>query len=329
MAYTPATNLTTTVGFDHLATVYYERTGLDILRKKTIMSMLADPSVQALPQGNGKTVQMFRMGQFASSTTPKTEGTVGTGLSMSSATISATVAQYADFLTFSDMLVDTAINPMVESGVTELSYRAALMVDDIIKAEVDSAATSVALLDSFFSVKDLAHVATLFQGVDAQPFSNGVFPCIAHPYVTFDLINDPAMGGFLSLVTPDSSAQGADRLNSREDRGFVLQKHGVAVHESTNVTVNAAATPDTHNIYYAANQGLGIIDLAGRGPSRVQDPKTQRFNIAVGNSLGPDKADPEGVIRSFASFNFVFVAKALDGGTRLKKTAATSSIIST
>lgn len=328
MAYTPATNTTATSGISHLATVYYERTGLDVLRKKTIMSMLADPSVRALPQNNGKTVQMYRYSSFSSNTSTKTEGTVGSGLSLSTNTISATVAQYADFLTFSDMLVDTAIDPIVENGVKELSYRAALSTDDIIKAEVDSAATSVSLLDTYFSVKDLAHVATLFQGVDAQPFSNGVFPCIAHPYVTFDLVNDPAMGGFLSMVTPDASAQGADRLNSREDRGFVLQKHGVSVYESTNVTVDATATPDTHNIYYAANEGLGIIDLAGRGPSRVMDPKKQQFSVNVSRSLGSDKADPEGVIRAFASYNFVFVAKALDGGTRLKKTAAISSIIS-
>ncbi len=329
MAYTPATNTTGNSGFNHLATVYYERTGLDVLRKKTIFSMLADPSVRPIPLNNGKTVQMYRYNKFGANTTAKSpEGAVGTGLELGTTTVSATVAQYTDFLTFSDLLVDTAIDPSVANGVTELSYRAALSTDDIIKAEVNSAAGSLSLLDSYFSVKDLANVATRFQGVDAQPMSNGVFPCIAHPYVTFDLVNDPAAGGFIDLVKGDPSTQGADRLNSREDRGFVMTKHSVSVHESTNVTVTDV-TPDLHRIYFAANQGLGIIDLAGRGPARVMDPKTQQFRINVSNSSGTDKADPEGVIRAWASYNFTFVAKALDTNVRLKYIDAESSIIST
>jgi len=325
--YQPATNTTGTSSLNHLATVYYERTGLHVRRKITRMAMLADPMV--LPKRNGKTIQFYRYGTLSSSTTQKTEGQVGSGLQLTTSTLSATVGQYADFITVSDLLEDTALDPIVQNAVMELSYRAALVVDDVLKAEVDSASTSTSLIGSYFSVADLAQVSSRFQGSDVPPMSDGTYKCIAHPFVTYDLKNDPQAGGFVDLVKHDANTPGANRLVSIEDRGFVLQRHGVQVFESTNVTVDSSATPDTHRIYFSGMQGLAKVDLAGRGPNTVTNPAQERMPISVIRE-GKSKADPEGVISAAVSYNFVFVAKALTGGgTRLRHIDAESSIIST
>jgi hypothetical protein len=40
-----------------------------------------------------------------------------------------TVNQYFDYMSFSDMIVETAIDPIVENSAAELGYRAALTVN--------------------------------------------------------------------------------------------------------------------------------------------------------------------------------------------------------
>lgn len=328
MAYQPAGNLTTTSTLTHLATVYYDRTALDQLRTKYMFRKGVDEKV--LPKSNGKTIQWYRYSTLGANTTPKVEGTVGTSLQLTSTTVSATISQYADYISFSDLLTETAIDDVVDQGVQELSARAGLTVDNLIKAEIDSAAASIdeSLVGSYFSAADCAKIHAKFAGVNVRPKGDS-FPCLAHPYVTYDFLNDPAVGGFQDIVKQDSGARGNSRLFDREDRGFVAKIHGVEVWESTNVTVNTGASPDTHRIYFFGAGGVGAVDLAGAGPSRITDPQNERFKINVVRP-GLSAADPEGVIAAYASYNFKFVAKILDSTTyRIKKIDATSSIIPT
>ena len=327
MAYQPASNTTSTATLAHLASVYYNREALDTLRTKFLFWQ--GVSNKEIPQRNGKTVQFFRFGTFGANTTAKTEGQVGTGLSLTTTTVSATVSQYADFLSFSDMLVDTAINDIVAGGVRELGYRAGLTADNLIKAEVDSAAGSIdiALLGTYLSAKDVARASYTLQGTNVRPItSDGYFTALAHPYVTYDLINDPQASGFQDLVKHDASSRGNSRLFTREDRGMVAELHGVRVFESTNVT-QVAGSPNKWRVYYFGEGGVGAIDLAGRGPSRVMDPQNEQFRVNVIRP-GLSAADPEGVVRAFASYNFVFVAKLLDSTNyRIRKNDAPSSIV--
>lgn len=327
--YQPAGNTTGTSTLTHLATVYYDRTALDQLRTKYMFRKGVDEKV--LPKSNGKTIQWYRYGTLAANTTPKVEGSVGTSLQLTSATVSATISQYTDYISFSDLLTETAIDDVVDQGVQELSARAGLTVDNLIKAEIDSVAASIdeSLVGSYFSAKDCAKIQAKFSGVNVRGVGGGSFQCLAHPYVTYDFLNDPAVGGFQDIVKQDSGTRGNSRLFDREDRGFVAKIHGVEVWESTNVTVDTGASPDTHRIYFFGAGGVGAVDLSGAGPSRITDPQNERFKINVIRP-GLSSADPEGVIAAYASYNFKFVTKILDSTTyRIKKIDATSSIIPT
>lgn len=307
MAYQPAGNLTTTSTLGHLATVWYDREALDVLRTKFMFWVLVDD--KSLPKRNGKLVQFYRYTKFGANTTTKTEGQVGTSLQLTTNNVQATVSQYADFISFSDFLEETALDDIVSGGAQELGFRGGLTADNLVKTEADTAfgSAEITLLGANLAVKDLANARHILQGLDVQPKSGPYFPAIAHPHVTYDLLNDPQAGGHQDLVKHDTASQGNNRLFTFEDRGFVARIKGIELWESTNVT----KTGSKWRTYIAGKQAIFAIDLAGEGPARVKDPRSERFNITVIRP-GKSAADPEGVVSAYVSYNFKFVTKIAD-----------------
>ena len=327
--YQPASNATTSASLTHLATVYYNRTAEDALR--TTFMFWKGVEDRILPKRNGPTVQFFRRANFGANTTPKVEGQVGTGLTMTTSNFTATISQYADFGTVSDLLDDTSISDEVAALADQLGYRGGLTADNLVKAEVDGAAASIdlPLLGSFYSAADARNARHSLQGLNIRPkSSDGYFEALIHPYVSYDLLNDPSAGGFQDIIKRPGSVSN-NRLFTLEDRGYIGAVGGVRFWETTNVT-QVSGTPNKWRVYYFGEGGLAAIDLAGRGPSRVMrpgKPNNERFRVNVFRP-GLSVADPEGVIRGVVSYNFVFVAKLLDTTNyRIRKTDAPSSIV--
>lgn len=344
MAYTPSSMTTSTPSIAHLATVYYKTRALDNLKKKFIFSEAAN--MDSLPRQSGKTVQWFRY--IASASVPTTitakdgfEGSVGTGLTATTTIVSATVSQYTDFMSVSDFLKDTAIDPIVENVSDMLSYRAAYVVDTITRTEIDSPNTAniststgagIALLGSFYRAGDARNVRHQLQGLDIQPMDSGPakgqFFGVIHPYVSYDLVNDPAAGGLMDIYKfTDPSA-----FIKNDDRGAVANVGGVKFFENTNVkTSQTGGGANCWRVYVFGKNAFGVVDLAGRGPQRVADPSKERFSLNVIQGK-PDLADPEGVIGALVSYNFKFAAKLLDapnlnGQYRYRMADAPSSIV--
>jgi N4-gp56 family major capsid protein len=341
MAYQPASNLTSTSSITHLATVYYKKRALDNLMKKFIFSEVCIKD--SLPKMNGKTVQWYRYipSAMLPSGTPatKTEGTVGTGMGLTTVTVSATVSQYADFASVSDMLKETAIDPVMDNAADMMSYRASYIVDTVTRIEIDSPNSTVinsatnagqVLLGAYYRAADARSTRHQLQGLEVQPMQSGPargsYMGIIHPYVSYDLVNDPAAGGLMDILKFTKPEQ----FISNEDRAHVADVGGVKFWENNNV----ATFLDTVNkwrVYVFGEGGVGVVDLAGAGPKRVKDPSKERFNLnIIPGEAGP--ADPEGVIGGWVSYNFKFVAKVLDtvalsGQYRYRMVDAPSSIV--
>ena len=309
MAYQPAGNSTSSAGLAHLANVYYRKKGLDRLQKKFVFR---DATMKdMLPKQVGRTVQFFRYVNFGTNTVPATEGVVGTSLSMTSHVVGATVSQYTAFITVSDLLQDTAIDPIVQNASELLGYSAGLSVDTIVRNVIDAefAGASQSLLGTFTRVEDLRAARSSLQSNDVLPFEDGEFFAVFHPFSTYDIVNDPAAGGLADIfkyTQPEKTP-----LVKYEDRGLVTHVAGCRVIESTNVKITTG-TPNKYRGYIFGRNGIGSIDLEGRGPSDVNDPSKQRFRITVVKGE-PSIADPEGVIGAAVSYNFVFTAVILDG----------------
>lgn len=315
MAYQPAGNLTSSAGLAHYPAVYYEKKGLDILEKKFVFRGVC--THDTVPKQVGRTVQWYRYINFAANTTPTVEGTVGTSQALTTRTLSATVSQYTSFITVSDFVLDTIIDPILTNAASRLGYQAGLSVDTITRNVIDaeSAGTNQALQGTYFKVADLRVSRSSLQANDVQPFEGSQFMAIAHPFVTYDLVNDPAAGGLADIFK--YTAPNSQPLVKYEDRGTVTEVAGCKLIESTNVFQGTSGANTTYRIYVFGKDGVGCVDLAGRGPSEVTDPKKQRFAINTYKSPGPSIPDPEGVIGGFVSYNFVFSTVVLDGPAQI------------
>lgn len=309
MAYNPASNLTTSPGLPHVQVTYYKKKALDRLQKKFVFRDACMKDM--VPKQEGRTVQWFRYFNLSANTTPSAEGTVGTGISPTSRTVAATVSQYTAFLTLSDFLVGTAIDPIVDNHAELLGYQAGLSVDTITRNVIDneSSSTNQTLLSAFFRVADLRNSRSQLQAIDVQPFEDNQFLCFIHPYVSYDLVNDPAAGGLADIFK--YTAPKDTPLVRYEDRGFVTSVAGVKVVESTNVYTQTS--PNRYRVYVFGKDGVGCLDLAGKGPSDVKDPRKSRFKLRVVANPADSVADPEGIIGAYVSYNFIFTAIVLDG----------------
>jgi N4-gp56 family major capsid protein len=288
----------------HLATVYYNRKGLDTLVPKFRFYTAAEKFPQ--PQGNGKTQQMWRDTVPGYNVNPASEGVALTSPFVNpTTTISVTVEAYSDFMSTSTMIEDTSITNEAERMVRALSIRAAGSVDTIIRSEVDSntgASVLISTIGSNMAAADIKKGVRLLEGLNVEPFDGSRWLCILHPYVVYDIVADTSAGGFIDSLKYQS---GREVL-----AGEVGEVGGARLLTTTNVNTSDSSTTTKYWAYLFGFQGVGVTELEGRGPDGLVDPKRQNFSINM--YKGGGAWDPTNEIGSVAGYRFVFAAKTLD-----------------
>ena len=97
-----------------------------------------------LPGRSGKTVQWYRFSNQAAVTTNMTELTVPTQVALSASTVNATLIQRGAYARVSDLLVMTAIDPILEDAATLMGEKAAISVDTYIQQQIGVRVADVA-----------------------------------------------------------------------------------------------------------------------------------------------------------------------------------------
>ena len=141
-------------GLTGLIITYYEKVGLERLLPKLRFYQFADK--KPLPARSGKTVQWYRFKTQTAVTTNMTEGTVPTQVYLSADTCAATLIQRGAYTKLSDMLMLTAIDPILEDAAKLMGEKAARTVDTYIQSQIgfhvkdagDRSALTSALLTS-------------------------------------------------------------------------------------------------------------------------------------------------------------------------------------
>ena len=294
---------------------FYNKKAMSRLNKNFRMLSLCEP--EELPLSNGKTVQWFRYSNFAANTTAASEGDLPTGLTLQSSTLSASVSQYSDYLSLSDLLVDVAIDPIVSNAAGLLGYRLGLSVDTIVRTEIESVNSSVDEdpVGSYLSASDFRRMRALLAGADVQPKEGNYFSAVAHPYAVYDLVNDATAGGFIDMYKYTSASQ----METMQDRGLVGRVGGCEIYESTNVSTSGSSPNTKYHVYVVGKGACGVVDLAGRGVAALRNkvfwddgaPLIKVHNFRNSSQV----ADPTGQIAAAVAFNIVFVAKLLRTGS--------------
>ena len=108
-----------------------------------------------IPGGVGRSMEFRRFGVLTAATTPLTEGVVPAETNMSVALVTATIDQYGAYLKGTDVLLMTAIDPLLEEYSELLGAQMGDTIDQIVR-DVLVAGTSVRYANGKGSRGDIA-----------------------------------------------------------------------------------------------------------------------------------------------------------------------------
>jgi N4-gp56 family major capsid protein len=131
--------LTTTQDIDPGLEVYYERTLLETAYPKYVYGKFAEQ--YNIPGKSGRTIKMRRYSRLSAATTPITEGVTPNGSKLAKVDILATISQYGDFVSITDV-VDLTVEDAVLTKTTELQSDQMYNTEDVLCRDVISASAS-------------------------------------------------------------------------------------------------------------------------------------------------------------------------------------------
>lgn len=174
---------------------YYDKRLIDLAGPNLVHDQFAVK--KPIPRNGGKTIEFRKYDSLPKAMTPLTEGVTPDGNKLNVTTITATVAQYGDYITISDLLQLTAIDNNISEALHQLGDQAGRTSDSITR-DVIAGGTNVIYANNKTSRKNLAITDTLkpimFFQAAAQleamnaPKINGEYVAIIHPYAAFDLM---------------------------------------------------------------------------------------------------------------------------------------------
>ena len=185
---------------------FYDMTLIDEAQAQLVHDQFGQK--RPIPKNGGKTIEFRKFAPLAKATTPLTEGVTPDGKSLSVSTITATVNQYGDFVTQTDVLELTSLDNTILEATKLLGRQAGLTLDTIVRdvlnsgtnvtycpkvsGSTETAVTARANLDttSQLTVKVIQQVVAKLRGQNA-PTIGGKYVAIIHPYVAYDLMRDP------------------------------------------------------------------------------------------------------------------------------------------
>ena len=221
-----ATELQTTLlpGLSVEMKTFYDMTLLDEAQASLVHDQFAQK--RPIPKGSGKTIEFRKFASLPKALTPLTEGVTPDGKSLTVTAITATVAQYGDFITQSDVLELTALDNTILEATKLLGRQAGLTLDTITRNVLHSGTnvtycpkigadgsetevTSRSALDDTcqLTVKVVQQVVAKLRGQNA-PTIGGKYVAIIHPYVAYDLMRDPEWIEAHKYAKPDNLYEG-------------------------------------------------------------------------------------------------------------------------
>ena len=186
---------------------FYDMTLIDEAQASLVHDQFAQK--RPIPKNSGKTIEFRKFASLPKALTPLTEGVTPDGKSLNVTAITATVAQYGDYITQSDVLELTTIDNTIVEATKLLGRQAGLTLDTVTRNVLQSgtnvtycpkvaadgtetAVTSRNGLDNTcqLTVKVIQQVVAKLRAQNA-PTINGKYVAIIHPYVAYDLMRDP------------------------------------------------------------------------------------------------------------------------------------------
>ncbi len=258
---------------------YYDKELLENARPEMVHAQFGRK--QAIPRGRGKVIEWRKFNTLANAGA-LTEGVIPDGQKLGVSNITDEVAQYGTYVSVSDQLELTAIDPVILEAQTELSASAARTRDELIRNDIVAGTsviyarkndttdvTSRANLDATAKLTpDTINRAVTFLKKNHAPTINGDYVAIIHPSVAYDLRSSDA---WLDVHKYDATAEIFD--------GEIGKLHGVRFVETTQAKVLKGTGCPTGLAVYCTlilgKEAYGTVDVEGGGLEMIVHDKHQ------------------------------------------------------
>ena len=256
-----------------------------------------------IPQGGGKTIEFRKFSSLPKATTALTEGVTPDGKSLTVTSITATVAQYGDYITQSDVLELTALDNTILEATKLLGKQAGLTLDTIVRnvlvagtnvsycpkvsGSTETAVTSRSAMDttSKLTVKAIQKAVAKLRGQNA-PTINGKYVAIIHPYVAYDLMRDPEWIDAHKYANPTNLYEG--EIGEIAGVRFVQTTEAKVWNDSTCPSNGASAYHSVFATLVLGEGAYGVTEVTGgglqtivkqKGSAGTADPLDQRSSV--------------------------------------------------
>ena len=286
---------------------FYDMTLLDEATANLVHDQFGQK--RPIPKNGGKTIEFRKFAPLAKATRPLDEGVTPDGKSLAVSTVTATVAQYGDYITQSDVLELTSIDNTIVEATKLLGRQAGITLDTVVRNVLNSgtnvtycpkvangaetAVTSRKNLDATaqLTVKVIQQVVAKLRGQNA-PTINGKYVAIIHPYVAYDLMRDPEWIDAHKYANPTNLYEGeigeiagvrfVQTTEAKVWKGTGSDDNDVAYDDSTPSGLAVFST------LFLGDGAYGVTEITGgglqtivkqKGSAGTADPLDQRSSV--------------------------------------------------
>ncbi len=271
--------------------------------------------IRDIPRNNTDDIKFRRYTLLTAATTPLTEGVTPSGSQLAITDVPATVLQYGDYITLTDKLLFTTLDPVLTETAELLGIQAGDTLDQLtrnilVATTTKQYASSATDTDEVTSAMKITKaevqeaVRTLktnkagritsqvdpSTGFNTSPVS-ACYIGICHPGTTFDLKN---ISGFIRIEEYGQKKAMEGEVGALDEVRFV---------ESTNAYVESSAGSGSIDVYHTL-----ILGAEAYGISRISGEAMRNIVKALGSAGSADPLDQ----RQTSGWKATFVAVILN-----------------
>lgn len=337
--YNPA--LTNTSGLPQATITFYDKKFVANLKLNTYFLRCAER--RPLPMNSGNKLELFMYQPFGANITQVSEGTVGSGISPTVLTNTTTIGQYADYISLSDLSVQTALDDALANLRDEISYRAALSLNTVHRNVIDTMylidSSTNALNKAYNSpiVKtDFVNAVQSLQGRAVLPFdkASNKFAALIHPFGIGDSLNDAANNSITDIAKWGGAANkthdmlyelpGPDTIPVLEVAG--CRFYACQLVTQTSNYLNHSGVTAYRTYFFGENSNFGI-SLGGKEGAKIGEGEWRNIDVILVKDPASSAADPARVIGGWTSYNLKWAASlGPDTTSRLRTIDAPSNV---
>ena len=290
------THTTGTPGMSAEMKTYYDMRLIDLVEPELVHAQFGQK--RPIPKNGGKIIEFRQFSALPKALKPLTEGVTPDGNKLSVTSKTAEVSQFGGYVTVSDILELTAIDPIIEEATVLISSQAGRTLDTVVrnvlaggtnvyyapKSNGTAVITRTGLDKTCLLTPSMVRIAAnILKRVNAKKI-DGKYVCIIHPDVSTDLMGTDEWKDAQKHVHPEKIYEGE-----------IGELYGVRFVETTEAIIwNDSAEDDTpeglavYGCLFIGLNAYGVTDIEGgglehivkqKGSGGTADPLNQRSTI--------------------------------------------------